>query len=508
MPTSVKKVLPHLRKHFRSPLLNQPMEDGGRPYAWQLKMCEESETAAKIYYVLQFKSIRELEFKRSHVMRITVRDLLNNKLAFKGVTKDRKTVTKWLCWLFDRGFIHISHNPHARVRGGYPDRARYIYVRFDVVDAWLFQNGYGPHPVEIRNGKYDASGASQINQKSGAFSQHPGGKTGQWEYRENNASELRAQQVQNSDLSGDLPLSNFPHPSEIREKQEDPLTPYTDSEPEDQDSPSRTMGTRFSDSSKRGTRHLTWNIGLDPVPEDAKLQQFSRNRWCMALAGMFQIRHITQPEARKVVRYVSKLSVPQMLWAQVVYLPRHPEPWQGSWDDLLARLDSAKTPLNPAWPDTELTDVKDEVNSWLNRNSGPENLQAIFDAVADARVTPMTDDEAEDMHVFATTWREYLKLCKNDASTSFMWWKEQIEFMVIRPKYDSLGSSADMSSGSQHKAASILQSHGAAPDGFPTLNPVPTPGGCPTPEALLTGDVDLLEESIREMYGPQDSAPH
>jgi len=95
------------------------------------------------------------------------------------------------------------------------------------------------------------------------------------------------------------------------------------------------MGPAFENMKIRNARSLTWNILIDPVPNNEKLQTFASNRWCMALAGLFRIYHITQPEARKVVRRVRELTCDEMLWAQTVFFRGNREPWLGTWDALI-----------------------------------------------------------------------------------------------------------------------------------------------------------------------------
>ncbi len=129
----------------------------------------------------------------------------------------------------------------------------------------------------------------------------------------------------------------------------------------------------------------------------------------MALAALFQISVITQPEARKMIRVVNALSCNEMLWAQLRTCYRQRSPWTRGWAVLIETIKEGfcRTDLQGI-PEPEFERLQNEIYSQLSRDMILTETQEVREEMLKAKTTPIPEHCPDRMHEWAAHWLDYV----------------------------------------------------------------------------------------------------
>ena len=165
----INKVAPHLRKHYPSPSRREPhTKPKTKHTSRQVEMCEGSRNAAAIFQHFWWINTAKLHHRQSPVLRFTEPGIIKD--VFDG-ERSRMMVRKWLKWLAEKNYITIERKSGEFLPNRFFDRASYITVNVNAVDAWLESAGYpiAESPsgtVSLRQNDSDKT-ARRASEKSG-----------------------------------------------------------------------------------------------------------------------------------------------------------------------------------------------------------------------------------------------------------------------------------------------------------------------------------------------------
>ena len=395
--------------------INKPC---GTVLPWERMICEGKHIPAQMLHLMLWLYAKRIRDGGSVVLRFTEQQFIDQALGSFG---RKATVRKWLRWFVQRGLITVTRDSAQKLKGRFPDRAARITVNADAVER-------------LKNLALDPSGGFVPDASifGGETTTRPCAESVTWQNADFSTLERSSQQVQNSKSSRELPCDASVVPSGISGTR-DPLTPSAN---EEEVPPSKTMGTPFQETRRRGIRGLVWNIAAEEVPNDPTLKEFARSRWCMALAGLFRIYSITQRDARHALRRVSELTIDEMLWAQTSFYRGHREPWMGTWDELIAGIRNAycrQDMQGGGIPEREALQMK--IMAYLARNATTAEVNEVRSEMLAAKVNAIPEHDPQRMHEWAAHWRDYMELWDKPGPAAFAAYAENRHNLMLRAQF-------------------------------------------------------------------------